>query len=124
CLGKSANIYLLDEPSAYLDCEQRLIVSKIIKKFVTQHNKIAFIVEHDFLMASYLADKVIVFEGTPGIEATACSPETGTVGINHFLSILQVTFRRDPVTGRPRINKFNSVLDKEQKMEGKYYCEN
>jgi len=56
-LGKPAEIYLIDEPSAYLDSEQRLIIAKIIKRFIMHSKKTGFIVEHDFIMASYLADK-------------------------------------------------------------------
>ena len=55
-LGKPAEIYLLDEPSAYLDAEQRLITARVIKRFILNNMKCAFIVEHDFIMATYLAD--------------------------------------------------------------------
>ena len=72
CLGKPADIYLIDEPSAYLDSEQRIIAAKVIKKFIFHSKKTAFIVEHDFIMATYLADRVIVFEGIPSKNATAC----------------------------------------------------
>lgn len=34
CLGKPADVYLVDEPSAYLDSEQRLIAAKVIKRLV------------------------------------------------------------------------------------------
>lgn len=37
-------------------------------------HKSAFIVEHDFIMASYLADRVIVYEGSPGKKCIANSP--------------------------------------------------
>lgn len=33
CLGKAADVYLIDEPSAYLDAEQRLVAAKVIKRF-------------------------------------------------------------------------------------------
>lgn len=56
-LGKKANVYLIDEPSAYLDSEQRIISSKVIKRLILNSNKTAFIVEHDFIMATYLADR-------------------------------------------------------------------
>ena len=42
--------------------------------------------------------------------------------MNKFLSILDISFRRDPENYRPRINKFNSVLDREQKTSGNYFC--
>lgn len=29
CLGKPADVYLIDEPSAYLDSEQRLVAAKV-----------------------------------------------------------------------------------------------
>merc|ERR1711991_160967 len=74
-LGKKANLYLLDEPSAYLDSDQRIVASKVIKKFILSSKKTAFVVEHDFIMATYLADKIIVYEGTPAVECTANKPE-------------------------------------------------
>ena len=120
-LGKPADIYLIDEPSAYLDSEQRLIIAKIIKRFIMNSKKTAFVVEHDFIMASYLADRIVVFEGQPSIKCVAHAPERLITGMNKFLKILEITFRRDPENFRPRINKFNSVLDKEQKSSGNYF---
>ncbi|KAG9510373.1 ATP-binding cassette sub-family E member 1 [Fragariocoptes setiger] len=76
CLGKPADVYLIDEPSAYLDSEQRLVAAKVIKRFLLHSKKTGFVVEHDFIMATYLADRVIVFEGEPGVEAKACSPQS------------------------------------------------
>mmetsp|Transcript_56005 Transcript_56005/g.114469 ORF Transcript_56005/g.114469 Transcript_56005/m.114469 type:complete len:602 (+) Transcript_56005:1992-3797(+) len=118
CLGKDSQIYLLDEPSAYLDAEQRLLISKAIKKFSKDSGKTLFVVEHDFLMATYLGDRVIVFGGKPGISSTAKTPQDVKTGVNDFLKKMDITFRRDPVNFRPRINKLNSVKDKEQKKSG------
>ncbi|XP_953484.1 RNAse L inhibitor protein, putative [Theileria annulata] len=120
-LGTPADIYLIDEPSAYLDSEQRIVASRVIKRFTLYKKKTTFIVEHDFIMATYLANRVIVFEGQPGITATALSPEPLATGFNRFLKSLDVTFRRDPTNFRPRINKYDSVKDKEQKACGLYF---
>ena len=38
CLGKPADVYLIDEPSAYLDSEQRLHAGKVIKRLVAFDN--------------------------------------------------------------------------------------
>merc|ERR1719282_1585392 len=121
CLGKPADVYLIDEPSAYLDSEQRLHAAKVIKRFILHAKKTAFIVEHDFIMATYLADRVIVFEGTPSINTKANSPQSLLGGMNKFLESLEITFRRDPNNFRPRINKMNSVKDTEQKSTGQYF---
>ena len=115
-LGTPADIYLIDEPSAYLDSEQRIIAAKVIKKFIFHSKKTAFIVEHDFIMATYLADRVIVYEGQPSVKAKANAPESLLTGMNKFLKELEITFRRDPTNFRPRINKMDSVKDKEQKV--------
>lgn len=120
-LGKPADIYLIDEPSAYLDSEQRIITAKMIKRFILHSKKTAFIVEHDFIMSSYLADRVVVYEGSPGRDCTALSPMNLVSGMNRFLKSLEITFRRDPSNFRPRINKMNSVKDKEQKLSGQYF---
>merc|ERR1719201_13867 len=70
-LGKPADIYLIDEPSAYLECEQRIVAARVMKRFILHAKKTAFIVEHDFIMATYLADRVIVYDGDPGIHCIA-----------------------------------------------------
>eukprot|EP00038_Savillea_parva_P006697 m.165308 g.165308 ORF g.165308 m.165308 type:complete len:636 (-) comp12546_c0_seq1:188-2095(-) len=121
CLGKPADIYLIDEPSAYLDSEQRLVAAKVIKRFILHAKKTAFVVEHDFIMATYLADRVVVFDGEPGVKTYARSPQSLLSGMNTFLALLNVTFRRDPTNYRPRINKLNSQKDAEQKASGNYF---
>ena len=115
-LGKPADIYLIDEPSAYLDSEQRIQASKVIKRFILHSKKTAMIIEHDIIMATYLADRVIVYEGTPSIKAHARSPESLLTGMNSFLAMLDVSMRRDPTNMRPRVNKYNSIKDKEQSL--------
>ncbi|KAF7309968.1 RNAse L inhibitor-type ATP-binding cassette protein [Mycena indigotica] len=120
-LGKPASVYLLDEPSSFLDSEQRIIASKVIKRYILHAKKTAFVIEHDFIMATYLADRVIVFEGQPAIAATATPPQSLLSGMNRFLASLEVTFRRDPTNFRPRVNKLNSVKDREQKDAGNYF---
>lgn len=119
-LGLPADIYLIDEPSAYLDSEQRIIAARVIKRFIMHAKKTAFVVEHDFIMATYLADRVIVFDGQPSVKSQANTPESLLTGCNRFLKSLDVTFRRDPNTFRPRINKLDSQLDTEQKHAGNY----
>lgn len=121
CLGKPADVYLIDEPSAYLDSEQRLVAAKVIKRFILHAKKTGFVVEHDFIMATYLADRVVVFEGEPSVKTQANSPQTLLTGMNKFLRSLEITFRRDPSNFRPRINKMHSVKDSEQKRAGNYF---
>jgi ATP-binding cassette subfamily E protein 1 len=121
CLGKPADVYLIDEPSAYLDAEQRVVTARVIKRYILHSKKTAFVVEHDFIMATYLADHVIVFSGVPAVRAEGKAPETLLSGLNTFLSQLEITFRRDPTNFRPRVNKMNSVKDREQKLAGQYY---
>jgi ATP-binding cassette, sub-family E, member 1 len=121
CLGQPAVIYLIDEPSAYLDSEQRIHCGKVIKRFIMHAKKTAFIVEHDFIMATYLADRVIVYDGNPGVETYARSPQGLLSGMNRFLALLEITFRRDPENYRPRINKFESQMDMSQKASGDYF---
>ncbi|KAI5170376.1 ATP-binding cassette, sub-family E, member 1 [Pancytospora epiphaga] len=121
CLGTDADVYLLDEPSAFLDSDQRIAVAKLIKKFIYNKKKSAFIVEHDLVVGTYLADKVIVFSGVPGLKSVASPPVELVSGMNRFLSSLDVTFRRDPENFRPRINKPDSTKDREQKETGNYF---
>lgn len=121
CLGREAEIYVFDEPSAYLDSDQRISVCKVLKRFIYKNKKTCFVVEHDLIMAAYLADRIINFEGVPGCKSTAISPVSVEVGMNSFLKNLNITFRRDPANLRPRVNKIGSAKDREQKMRGQYF---
>lgn len=121
CLAQEADLYLLDEPSAYLDVEQRLQLSKIIRDLLEFREKSAIIVDHDLLFVDYLSDKLLVFDGKPAIEGLVKGPFTISNGMNHFLGDLQITMRRDPENNRPRINKMDSQLDRKQKASGGLY---
>ena len=120
-IAREANIYLLDEPSAYLDVEERLIVAKAIKRLTEARKAAAIVVEHDIAVQDYIANRVMVFTGTPGIKGHALQPLPLNEGMNKFLAEIGITIRKDPETGRPRINKEGSFLDRMQRRLGKYY---
>ena len=119
-LAKEADIYLIDEPSAYLDVEERISCAKAIKEVMIQTGKTAFVVDHDLLLISYLADSVILFSGQSGIEGHSSEVYGFEKGISELLKQLDITLRKDKESGRPRINKKGSVLDREQKESGNY----
>ena len=121
CLLRDADIYLLDEPTAYLDVEQRLNMAKAVRRFVEQKEKAAMVVEHDIVSVDYLSDRLMVFSGIPGVEGEASKPMGLRDGMNEFLKSINITFRREPDSGRPRANKEGSLLDREQKAKGEYY---
>lgn len=121
CLAKEAEIYLLDEPSAYLDVEQRLNTAKMIRRVMEKKKSTGIIVDHDILFIDYISDRLMIFTGEPGIEGTSTAILDMREGMNTFLKDVNVTFRRDPETGRPRANKSESKKDKEQKSKGEYY---
>jgi len=121
CLSRKADLYLLDEPSAYLDVEERLNMARAIRRVVEARNATAFVVEHDVVAQDFIADRLMVFTGEPGVKGFANPPTSLRDGMNMFLKEMNVTFRRDPVTKRPRVNKEGSKLDKYQKEIGEYY---
>ncbi|MEM2393790.1 MAG: ribosome biogenesis/translation initiation ATPase RLI [Candidatus Bathyarchaeia archaeon] len=121
CLSKKAELYLLDEPSAYLDVEERLNMARTIRRVIEARNVTAFVVEHDVVAQDFIADRLMIFTGQPGISGIANPPTSLRDGMNMFLKEMNVTFRRDPVTKRPRVNKEGSRLDMFQKEIGEYY---
>jgi len=120
CLAKEADVYLIDEPSAYLDVEERISVAKAIKDLMVEKERTAFVVDHDLLLVSYLADSVINFEGEGGVKGEASEVRGFEEGVSKLLESLDVTLRKDEESGRPRINKKGSVKDREQKEKGKW----
>lgn len=121
CLSRKAQLYLLDEPSAYLDVEERLSMARTIRRVVENRNVTAFVVEHDVVTQDFIADRLMIFAGEPGIYGVANPPTSLRRGMNAFLKEMGITFRRDPVTKRPRVNKEGSKLDRHQKKIGEYY---
>jgi len=121
CLSRSADLYILDEPSAHLDVEQRVLATKVIRRF-TENNKVtAMVVDHDIYMIDMLSDRLLVFEGQPMVKGDVHGPFNMRDGMNRFLRNIGITFRRDEETKRPRVNKPDSRLDRAQKSEGEYY---
>jgi ATP-binding cassette subfamily E protein 1 len=121
CLSREAELYLLDEPSAYLDVEDRLSVARTIRRVIENRKVTAFVVEHDVVAQDFIADRLMIFSGEPGVRGFAYPPTDLREGMNSFLKDMNVTFRRDPQTKRPRVNKESSRLDREQKDTGEYY---
>lgn len=121
CLSQDAQLFLLDEPSAYLDVEQRLIISKVIKTVAQERDVTILVVDHDLLFMDYISDRLIVFSGTPAKNGLLRGPFPLEEGMNTFLSDIGITLRRDPASHRPRINNPGSVKDREQREENKWY---
>jgi ATP-binding cassette subfamily E protein 1 len=120
CLARDADLYILDEPSAHLDVEQRVRVTRLIKRHAEGREAGVMVIDHDIYLVDMASERILVFEGEPGVSGTAVGPFGMREGMNRFLANLGVTFRRDQ-TGRPRINKPGSYLDREQKANGEYY---
>ena len=121
CLLQKVDLYALDEPSAFLDVEDRIAVAKFIQKFVRSFGKSAIIIDHDLQLMDLISDSIVIFEGESGIEGRATTPMKKADAMNRFLKSLDMSFRRDERSLRPRVNKLESRLDKEQKTSGNFY---
>jgi ATP-binding cassette subfamily E protein 1 len=121
CLLREADIYAFDEPSAFLDVEDRIALAKFIQRFVRAQGKSAVIIDHDLQLIDLVSDTLIVFVGKPGVEGHATETLQKAHGMNVFLQGLELTYRRDPDSNRPRVNKIDSRLDRAQKESGNYY---
>ena len=121
CLIQKVDLYALDEPSAFLDVEDRIAVAKFLQKFVRSYGKSAIVIDHDLQLMDLVSDSMIIFEGESGKVGTATSPMPKPEAMNRFLKSLDMSFRRDEKSLRPRVNKIESRLDKDQKSSGNFY---
>lgn len=121
CIVNEADIFLIDEPSAYLDSEQRMIVSRMLRRLMEKSKKSALIVDHDVYFIDMVSDALIVFNGKSGKYGRAKGPFSLHEGMNRFLKDVDVTFRRDEETHRPRVNKPGSYMERTQKQNGEFY---
>ncbi len=120
-LSQKADLYLFDEPTAFLDVEQRLKFSDLLRHVISETEKSAFVVDHDVVFMDSIAQRLMVFEGKSSVEGHASAPMKKSGGMNAFLKGANITMRRDKDSKRPRINKPGSVLDREQREENRYY---
>jgi len=121
CLSRDADVYLMDEPSAYLDSNQRMEAAKTVRRVMEKRGRSAMVVDHDIYFIDMVSDSIMVFSGIPGMGGHGRGPFDMRAGMNLFLKEINITFRRDNETNRPRINKLGSRLDREQKGKGEYY---
>ncbi len=124
CLLQKVDLYALDEPSAFLDVEDRITIAKFLQKFVRSFGKTAIVIDHDIQLMDLISDSMIIFEGVSGLSGHATSPMPKADAMNRFLKSLDMSFRRDEKSLRPRVNKLESRLDKEQKSSGNFYYKN
>lgn len=121
CLLQKVDLYALDEPSAFLDVEDRIAVAKFLQKFVRSFGKSAVVIDHDLQLMDLISDSMVIFEGESGKAGKATSPMPKADAMNRFLKSLDMSFRRDEKSLRPRVNKPESRLDKDQKSSGNFY---
>ncbi|MDP3917075.1 MAG: ribosome biogenesis/translation initiation ATPase RLI [Nanoarchaeota archaeon] len=121
CLSGESDLIILDEPSAFIDIEDRIHLAEVIKEFAQKKDAACVVVDHDVQFVEYLADKMLVFQGDPGKNGSVIGPTEREEGMNLILKSLKITYRKDKDSNRARINKPDSQLDKEQKSKGKYY---
>ena len=123
-LLQKADLYCLDEPSAFLDVEDRIAVAKFVQKFVRSFGRSAVIIDHDLQLMDLISDRMVIFEGESGSKGAASRPMPKPEAMNRFLGSLEISFRRDEKSMRPRVNKLGSRLDKQQKADGRFYYSN
>ncbi|MDP8023726.1 MAG: ribosome biogenesis/translation initiation ATPase RLI [Conexivisphaerales archaeon] len=120
-LLQDATLYALDEPSAFLDVEDRIALSKILPNYIKRKGRAGIIIDHDLMLIDLISDSIMVFKGIPNVSGEAIGPLQKREAMNSFLKEMGLTYRRDEETGRPRVNKPGSKLDREQKEKGEYY---
>jgi len=120
-LSRDADLVVLDEPTAHIDVEDRLKLSGVVRDVIEKGGKGCIVVDHDTQFLDIVSDNLMIFEGEPGKSGKGTGPYEKRMGMNRFLKDMEITYRRDFHTGRPRINKEESKLDKEQKRTGEYY---
>ena len=88
-------MYALDEPSAFLDVEDRIAVAKFLQKFVRSYGLSAIVIDHDIQMMDLISDTMVLFEGVSGTKGKASAPLAKADAMNRFLRSLGISFRRD-----------------------------
>jgi ATP-binding cassette, sub-family E, member 1 len=120
-LCQRADVFLFDEPSAFLDIEQRFEFASLLRRVISESEKCAFVVDHDIVFVDAIANRLVVFDGKSSVKGHASAPLNKRDGMNGFLKVAGITMRRDKDSSRPRINKPGSQLDTEQKAAGEYF---
>lgn len=82
---QKADVYMVDEPSSYLDIRQRIKAASCVRELLTDTNYV-ICVEHDLSILDYLSDFVCVLYGEQGCYGVVTFPMGVRDGINAFLA--------------------------------------
>ncbi|MFX0012435.1 MAG: ribosome biogenesis/translation initiation ATPase RLI, partial [Candidatus Hermodarchaeota archaeon] len=108
---KDGDVYLIDEPSSYLDVSERINMAKLIRT-LTEQDKVVIVVEHDLAILDYLSDYISLFYGEPGVYGIISHPQGVRVGINIYLNGYikdeNVRIRESPIQFHERPPTFSS----------------
>ncbi len=118
---RDSQVYALDEPSAFTDIEDRIMLAKVLANYIKRNGRAGLVIDHDLMLLDIISDSMMILKGTPDEKGEVIGPMGKAAAMNAFLKDMQITYRRDASTGRPRVNKPDSKLDRQQKMEGHYY---
>jgi ATP-binding cassette subfamily E protein 1 len=83
--AQEADVYMIDEPSSYLDVRQRLKAAEVIRSLLAP-DKFVIVVEHDLSVLDYLSDFICCLYGKPGAYGVVTLPFSVREGINIFLA--------------------------------------
>jgi ATP-binding cassette subfamily E protein 1 len=114
CVQK-ADIYMVDEPSAYLDIRQRCRAAQVIRSALSDTSRIV-VVEHDLAVLDYVSDLVCCLWGSPGAYGAVSAPFGSSEGINNFLDGFIPTenlrIREEPLVFRTAKDHDESVVER------------
>lgn len=119
---RSYNVYLIDEPSSYLDVKQRLNAANVIRGLVAEDTqKYCIVVEHDLAVLDYLSDFVSLLYGEPGAYGIIALPAGCREGINNFLKGFipseNMRFRAEPIKFKIAQAKDDEIIELQNQNE-------
>jgi ATP-binding cassette, sub-family E, member 1 len=100
-----------------------MAMARLVRRQVERAGVTALVVDHDVYFLDLASDGLMVFAPDGPQGGRGEGPFAMRDGMNRLLKQVEITFRRDAETLRPRINQEGSVLDREQRTRGEYYYE-
>lgn len=98
-LSKETEVFVLDEPFAFLDYAYRIRLVEYLRKEFSE--KSVLLVDHDLSLLSYACDNAYIIFGEPGVYGIVSQPYATDRAINQFIEGFldgeNVRFREEPL---------------------------
>ncbi|MDP2717662.1 MAG: ATP-binding cassette domain-containing protein, partial [Candidatus Micrarchaeota archaeon] len=118
-LAKEATLHVVDEPTNMMDVRGRVALSRLLREKAKEGGSI-LLIDHDLEFVLNTAHRLMIIDGKPAVRGKVAGVFPKMEGVARLLKDFDLSYRRDQLTDRLKLNKAGSVKDRKLKESGQF----